>query len=53
MLSSAPAAPVTDFNETLNRFKDELSRSIESSLGYKSSLIGPLIASRTLRIFIS
>jgi hypothetical protein len=33
MLNSAPVAPVTDFIETLNWCKDELSRSIESSLG--------------------
>ena len=33
MLNSAPVAPSTDFNEYLNRFRDELSKSIESSLG--------------------
>ena len=33
MLNNALVAPVTDFNETLNRFKDELSRSSESSMG--------------------
>jgi hypothetical protein len=29
----APAAPFTDFNDTLNRFKEELSKSLEESLG--------------------
>ena len=33
MLNSAPVAPSTDFNEYLNRFRDELSKSIESGLG--------------------
>ena len=33
MFNVAPNAPVIDFNETLNRFKEELSRSLESSLG--------------------
>jgi len=28
-----PVAPGTDFNDTLNRFKDKLSKSIEESLG--------------------
>lgn len=34
MLNNAPIAPVTDFNETLNQFKDEMSKSIETSLGF-------------------
>ena len=33
MLSSAPIAPTIDFNEILNQFRDELSKSIESSFG--------------------
>ena len=33
MFNVAPNAPVIDFNETLNRFKEQLSRSLESSLG--------------------
>jgi hypothetical protein len=33
MLSSVPVASITDFNGILNRFKDELSKSIKSSLG--------------------
>ena len=30
---SAPAAPVIDFCDTLNRFREELSKSLEESLG--------------------
>jgi hypothetical protein len=33
MFSGAPNAPITDFNEALTRFKEDLSRSLESSLG--------------------
>jgi hypothetical protein len=33
MFNVAPNAPVTNFNETLNQFKEELSRSLENSLG--------------------
>ena len=33
VLDNAPKAPITDFSDTLNRFKDELSKSIEESLG--------------------
>jgi hypothetical protein len=33
MLNSAPVTSYTDFNEYLNWFRDELSKSIESSLG--------------------
>jgi hypothetical protein len=28
-----PVAPSTDFNDTLNRFREELSKSLEESLG--------------------
>jgi hypothetical protein len=30
MFRGAPNAPITDFNEALNRFKEDLSRSLES-----------------------
>ena len=33
ILDNTPTAPVTDFNETLNRFREELSKSLEESLG--------------------
>jgi hypothetical protein len=33
MLSSAPVPLITDFNETLIRFRDKLSKSIENRLG--------------------
>ena len=33
MLSSAPVPLITNFNETLNQFRDKLSKSIENSLG--------------------
>jgi len=33
ILNNAPVAIGTDFNETLNQFKDELSKSLEDSLG--------------------
>lgn len=33
MLNGAHMAPITYFNESLNRLKDELSRLIESTLG--------------------
>ena len=38
MLSSAPIAPTIDFNEILNQFRDELSKSIEESLGVQIKL---------------
>jgi hypothetical protein len=33
IFSSAPVVHTTDFNETFNWFRDELSKSIESSFG--------------------
>jgi hypothetical protein len=33
ILDDSPVAPSTDFNDTLNRFREELSKSLEESLG--------------------
>jgi len=33
ILDNAPTTPTTDFNETLNQFREELSKSLEESLG--------------------
>ena len=33
MLDNAPTAPNTDLSDTLNRFREELSKSLEESLG--------------------
>ena len=33
ILDNAPTAPTTDFSDTLNRFREELSKSLEESLG--------------------
>ena len=38
ILDSTPTAPATDFSETLNRFKEELSKSLEESLGVQIKL---------------
>ena len=53
MLNTAPTTPITDFNEAMNRLKDELSRSIKSSLGVQIKPVGILIISRTLPLLIS
>ena len=53
MLSSAPIAPTIDFNEILNQFRDELSKSIENKLGVQSKPVGLHITNHTLRILIS
>ena len=39
MLNNAPVAPGIDFNETLDRFKDELSKFVEASFVCKLSCI--------------
>ena len=33
ILDNTPTAPTTDFNEILNRFREELSKSLEESMG--------------------
>ena len=33
ILDNAPTTPTTDFSDTLNRFREELSKSLEESLG--------------------
>ena len=53
IFNTAPTAPITDFNEAMNRLKDELSRSIKSSLGVQIKPVGILIISRTLPLLIS
>ena len=48
-----PNAATTDFDEALNRFKEELSKSLESSLGVQIKPSRIHIKSRTLLLMIS
>lgn len=53
MLSNGPMAPINNFNKILNRFKNELSRSIGSSLGVQIKPSRTTYKCHTLRILIS
>jgi hypothetical protein len=53
ILDNAPTAPNANLSDTLNRFREELSKSLEEAWMYKSSLVGLHTVSHTLCILIS
>lgn len=53
VLGNAPMAPINNFNKILNRFKNELSRSIGSSLGVQIKPSRNTYICHTIHILIS